>query len=215
MSSDYHVQHILFHCRESAYGKNLLPKPRVIYNALDSWFEKHTDAKNTANCWLMLANPQKKKKKHETKNNMKWVSLGWVIPDLPLKWMGADALCQLMFRVTPVSLKDSLMRHRQAHCAQSSGDGNPKESTTAREHWCKKKQNRIKGETDLQGFQRVLRGERMMEIGACFLLMVTESCDAAHHSKCLPLRAARDVEMGEEEFERINRTCPVSLLVQP
>lgn len=60
------------------------------------------------------------------KSNIKWMSLGWVIPDLPLKRLGADALCQLMFRVMPVSLKDSLMRPRQARCAQPSGAENLK-----------------------------------------------------------------------------------------
>lgn len=53
--------------------------------------------------------------------NVKWLGLDWVISDLPLKRLGADALCQLMFRVMPVSRKDSLMRPRQARCAHSSG----------------------------------------------------------------------------------------------
>lgn len=55
-----------------------------------------------------------------------------VIPDLPLKWLGADALCQLMFRVMPVSLKDSLMRPRQTHCVQPSGAENLKANHSTR-----------------------------------------------------------------------------------
>lgn len=90
----------------------------VIRESFDSWFVKHSKL-TPCSCSLR-------------KGNIKWPSLGWVIPDLPLKRLGADALCQLMFRVMPVSLKESLMRPRQARCAQLSGDGNLKANRSTR-----------------------------------------------------------------------------------
>lgn len=95
-------------------AQHLLSKLKVICKTFDSRFVKHTQTQQIAPV-LALAKGQKKKK-----SNIKWPSLDWAILDLPLKQLGADALCQLMFRVTPVSTKASLMRPRQARCAQPS-----------------------------------------------------------------------------------------------
>lgn len=100
-------------------AQHLLSKLKVICKTFDSRFVKHTHT-NTANCPSARSRKGGKKKK----SNIKWPSLDWAILDLPLKQLGADALCQLMFRVTPVSTKASLMRPRQARCAQPSGAGN-------------------------------------------------------------------------------------------
>lgn len=103
-------------------AQHLLSKLKVICKTFDSRFVKHTHTQTQQIApMLTLAKGQKKKKE---KRNIKWLSLDWVILDLPLKQPGADALCQLMFRVMPVSAKPSLMRPRQVRCAQPSGAGN-------------------------------------------------------------------------------------------
>lgn len=101
-----------------------------------------------------------------------------MIPDLPLKRLGAGALCQLMFRVMPVSLKDSLMRPRQAHCAQPSGAENLKANHSTIALVSEKKIE--KGERILCNFFKI--ATKSLD-PSHFSEMATESWDAARHSK--------------------------------
>lgn len=134
--------------------------------------------------------------------NIKWLGLGWVISDLPLKRLGADALCQLMFRVMPVSLKDSLMRPRQARCARSSraekSESRPRHASAGawfrkKEKWKEKEKKRKEIKTlkccKATAWGPVREGEMILCEMAVksldltyFFEMVKQSCEAVHRS---------------------------------